>query len=122
MAQFKTHVPIDIEQIKKLLPEGSLITGVSPTKEGVELKWQNSRLVSPFTFDLPFSLEQLKAKELPEKVTVRDSITPSEHKAPLAKKPITIAVKAGKVVSEAATKVKKSLAHSHKRGDKRNLK
>jgi hypothetical protein len=122
MSTFRTHIPIDIEAVMKLLPEGSLITGISPTKEGVELKWQNSRLVSPFTFELTFSLEQLRAKELPEKVTERGPVTPPVHKEPPAKNPMTIAVKAGKRVSTAATKVKKTLAHSHKRGDKRNLK
>lgn len=73
MSSFATTLPVNLDDLKKLLPEGSHVEGVvwNPDRCEVELRWSNSNLVTPFTFHQPYSVKELTAKTLPENTKVR---------------------------------------------------
>lgn len=73
MSYFLTRIPIDVPEFKKLLPNGSDFEGVSfnaATNE-VEIRWGNRYIVTPYSTHQDFTIDQLKAKELPKCANLR---------------------------------------------------
>jgi hypothetical protein len=70
MSDFSTFIAIDIDSITKLLPAGSDIYGLAwcPDTNMVELRWGNRKLVTPFTFSMPYDMELLKSGKTPPQV------------------------------------------------------
>jgi hypothetical protein len=70
MSDFSTFIAIDIDSITKLLPTGSDIYGLAwcPDTNMVELRWGNRKLVTPFTFSMPYDMELLKSGKTPPQV------------------------------------------------------
>lgn len=76
MSAFVTEIPVDIESVRKLLPQDSDFEGIAwnAAKKCVEMKWSNRRLQTPFSFYLPFSIELLQSGGIPAGVTPK--VTP----------------------------------------------
>ena len=74
MSQFSTKIPIDVEAVKRMLPAKSDVQDVTLGQEAdgsffVVLEWSNDWMRTPFTFAYEWPLDQLRAKEIPAKVT-----------------------------------------------------
>lgn len=84
MSDFVTKIPVDVEGAKRLLEFGSDIIGVTfnPSESAVELRWGNQWIVTPFTFPLEFSLEDLAAGKLPQGAVRRESLKAQPQPAP----------------------------------------
>lgn len=84
MSPFVTSLPVEVDRLKQLLPKGSHIEEISfdKTTQELQMRWSNPQLVTPYTFPLPFSADQLEKKELPQGVT---------HRKPDAKPAKTVA-------------------------------
>lgn len=89
MSAFKTVIPINLEEVKKLLPPDSDVESVDwdDTRKEVTLKWSCRRWVTPFSFNEECSIEQLQSGEPPNSVTVRDVVI-AGHVLQVEPKPI----------------------------------
>lgn len=74
MSNFKTRIHVDINSLN--LPPGSTVGKITSSPDGkdVDVYWSNEHLKSPYTFDIDYPADQLKAGNLPEHVT--SSIAP----------------------------------------------
>lgn len=87
MSLFRTDLPVDLSQVTKHLPKDAKVTRMDLIQEsdGPEIKaliqftWESWNLVTPFTIAVNFPVEQLKAKELPVNVKVREKIKPAKR-------------------------------------------
>lgn len=80
MSSFITTIRVDVEAVKALLPKESHIESVTWNGKELELRWGNGRLATPYTFHVPFSVEQLRRRRLPEKVIIKPGATlPPEY-------------------------------------------
>ncbi len=89
MSSFKTLVPVDLEEVKSLLPPDAVVEKVVWNAEasGMDVHWQSGTIDTPFTFALDFPLSDLKKQNLPEKATVRQPAGTKTHHAEHHKKP-----------------------------------
>jgi len=64
MSKFKTSIPVDVDSIKKLLPAGSFLHGVSwdAQRSAVDVLWEHDDLKTGRDFPADYSLEKLKAE------------------------------------------------------------
>ena len=72
MSKFKTVMMVDVEAIKRELPNNVFIHGVEFQADPprVELTWEHDGLKTPYTFPLDYPLELLQARQVPKGVTV----------------------------------------------------
>ena len=73
MSQFTTSIPVNIEKVTKLLPDGHHFIGITFDKENskVDVNWEHDKLVTGRTFAVDFPAENLvKGADLPEGVSV----------------------------------------------------
>lgn len=78
MSQFKTTIPVHIEDIIKQLPPGAGVDSLNvqgdlgQARVEIVLVWSHDGLRAQFTTGNEFSLHDLKAKVLPAGVTAAD--------------------------------------------------
>lgn len=75
MSNFVTKIPVDVEAVKRLLPPGAYVeprVAWDEAKQELSVRWSHHRLRSPYSFDIPFSVEQLQARVLPESVADKE--------------------------------------------------
>lgn len=74
MSKFVTTIPVDVHGVLALLPKRATPLDVrfDPELEVVAVEWDDDDLVTPFTFPLEYSIERLKADQLPEKTVLRN--------------------------------------------------
>jgi hypothetical protein len=112
MSRFHTPIPVDLEAIKKLLPQrgvhvhGVVVTQAKDHKDvKVVIDWECSELRTGFTFPVEFSVADLQAKKLPKGVTFLTDKAPVA-KAPAAKVQQTAPTPQQKPATAPAPKVK----------------
>lgn len=74
MSKFKTAIAVDVEAVKKLLPQGSYVHGVDWNREtqSVELTWEHDGVITPYSFAADFPLAAMKGQEpLPAFIKVK---------------------------------------------------
>lgn len=74
MSKFVTAIPVDVHGVLALLPKRATPLDVrfDPELEVVAVEWDDDDLVTPFTFPVEYSIEQLKGQQLPEKTVLRN--------------------------------------------------
>lgn len=72
MSKFRTAIPVDVAAVKALLPPDSTIERVTydPAISCVVLDWEHGRLETMLKFNVDFPQELLRAKQVPQGVTV----------------------------------------------------
>lgn len=87
MSKFKTSIPVDVDAIKKLLPEGAYVHGVEWDEEqkDVNVLWEHDAFKTPVDFPVEFPRVNLEEQKLPEGVTLRK---PEGAEVPPANKPL----------------------------------
>lgn len=72
MSKFITKIPTQVDDIRKLLPEGSDLHEVRLSEDGkqIEVEWGNDWRQTPFTVPHEWPVEFLCAGTVPEKVTI----------------------------------------------------
>jgi hypothetical protein len=67
MSKFKTTIPVDVEQVKKLLPPGAHLDGVTfdAGNNSVEVRWQHDGFRTPLDHAVEYPLAKLIAQNLP---------------------------------------------------------
>lgn len=76
MSKFKTDIPIDVEELKKLLPPNHHFTKIlfNEDQSAVELHWEHDQMVTPFDFAMSFPVELLKRQQLPKGARMAEEI------------------------------------------------
>lgn len=92
MSSFITRMPVDLATFKKLLPIGSDFESITfdPKTNEVQMRWSHRDLVTPFTYHEEFTVEMLKAQELPKSVKVRQRTQIPVNAAPLPEPASTV--------------------------------
>jgi len=84
MSKFKTSIPVDVESIKKLLPEGAYLHGVEWDKQqsDVNILWEHDKFVTPHDFATEFPRANLEQEKLPDGVKFYRPPKPKQAEAP----------------------------------------
>ena len=82
VSKFVTHIAAPVSQTKALLPEGSVVVGVSYNAqlERIEIQWERDDLSSGYTYPIEFTAKQLKSNALPDgvkKVSLKPVVVPA---------------------------------------------
>lgn len=69
MSKFYTPISVPVQQVIDALPAGASrgLLIWNPATNCLEVHWEHPDLVTPYTFALPFTVEQMATAELPEK-------------------------------------------------------
>lgn len=93
MSKFKTSIAVDVEAIKKLLPDGAFIHGVEwdEVEGDVNILWEHEKLVTGRDFPIEFPITNLEVKKLPKGIEMLRSSGPrsTRPKAPAAAPPLS---------------------------------
>ena len=70
MSKFVTKIPVNIEEVLKLLPVKSDVQETRLSEDGktIEIEWSNDWMQTPYTVPHEWPLETFWAKTLPDKV------------------------------------------------------
>lgn len=73
MSKFVTAIPVDVAEVKKLLPPGACVERVhwNPELSQVEVVWDHMPAHTGFDFPVAFSQEDLAARRMPKGVRQR---------------------------------------------------
>jgi hypothetical protein len=80
MSKFFTSIAVDVESVKKLLPEGSVFERMvwNSRASAIEIYWENEAFKTPFDHARAFPVTDLVGQRLPPDVI----LDPSWRKAP----------------------------------------
>jgi hypothetical protein len=84
MSRFHTSIPVDVEAVKKLLPQrgvhvhGVVINSDDPKQLEVVVDWECDNLRTPYSFPVEFPIQELKEHKLPKGVTFVDAKAPAK--------------------------------------------
>lgn len=92
MSQFLTPIPVDLDGVKRLLPQQHFIEAVNwnPIMQTVDLVWSSPGITTPFSTPQLFPIQHLHDRTLPAGMTYRVKVTdaPSTPVQPVGEKPV----------------------------------
>lgn len=75
MSKFTTTLPTDTQAVLEMLPKGSFVHEIklSESKRAIEIVWDTEELKTPYTFPVPYPLDNLSSGELPANVKKKEA-------------------------------------------------